>query len=229
MGFELREIDAAESGTYICAPQLEVAGTSISTIELDEITLVQDGYTRKDSIITIKLKTSIRNDDDTYPLEKNFLYEFINGDNVEYFRITSFFEQSSVTYIKIYSTKTILVEFFGALVAKALDNYEMEIYDNFKVSRLDECVAPNNINFFGVTSSSIKIKPIVDFTFIDEWNIRYRKNGQTSWIEVYNIKNSEYELQNLESNTVYEMDICIKCNISSEYSDYSEIFLFRTL
>lgn len=229
MGFELREIDDGNTGEYICSPQLEIAGDAISLIELDEIVSVGDGYTRKDSILTIKLKISLKNEDDTYPLENNFLYEFRNNNIIKNFHITSFYEQSSVTYIKVYGTEQDLTEFFGTLEGKALANYNMKIYDTFKVSQFDECKPPENVNFYAVTSNSIKIKPVIDFTFINSWMIRYKENSNSDWISIKDITTSEYLLENLKENTVYELDVSLKCSTNSKNSDYSKIFLFRTL
>ena len=229
MEFELKSIDDGNSGTYSCAPQLEVAGDAISTIEINQILLVEPGYTRKDAILTIELKTSIQNDDETYPLEKNSLYEFFNSSIIKNLRIINFYEQSDVTIIKVYDEKVKLTDFFGILESKILTNYKMEIYDSFKVSDIDECIPPQQVEFFGVTSNSIKIKPIFDFNFIEEWNIRYRVISNTGWNIVSNIVTSTYELGDLLDNTQYEIEIFVKCNKNLNNSDFSETFLFRTI
>lgn len=229
MGFELRSIDDGNSGTYLCAPQLEVSGNAISTIDLDEILSVSPGYTRKDTILVIKLKTSIQNNDETYPLEKNALYEFINNSITYFLRITDFYEDSGITVIKVYSETKTLAQFFGILESKILTDYQMEIYDSFKVSDVDKCLPPQNIEFFSVTSNSIRIKPILDFNFIENWNLRYRLHNTSNWNTVSNITNNIYELNSLSSNTLYEVDVYIKCYQNSKPSEYSQIFLFRTL
>lgn len=229
MGFELKSIDDGNSGAYICAPQLEVSGNAISTIDLDSILSTSPGYTRKDNIIAIKLNASIKNTDDTYPIQKNELYEFINNDIIEYFRITDFYDESGNTIIKLYGEKNKLSNFFGILESKILTDYQMEIYSSFKVSDVDKCLPPSNVEFFGITSTSINIKPILDFVFIDEWSIRYRVNGSSNWNTVDSIIDTVYVLKNLQSNTAYDVSIYIKCNKISKNSDYSKIFLFRTL
>lgn len=229
MGFELKSIDVGNTDVYICSPELEVAENAISTIFISEILEINNGYTRKDLILTIKLEKSIQNEDETYPLKKNMLYEFINNTNIKYFRIIDFYENSGITIIKLYGERNQLTDFFGSLESKILNNYKMEIYDSFKVSELDVCNAPTKVDFFSVTNSSIKIKPLFDFIFIESWVIRYRVNGTIDWTTINNITNPEYELKNLNGNTLYQTEILVKCNINSEYSDFSETFLFKTI
>lgn len=229
MGFELREIDSGDSGTFICSPDLEVSGTGISEPSIVEITEVSDGYTRKDSIIKLKLGESIIGDDDVYSVPLNNLYEFRDSSgNTEQFDITSLEEDSGVTIISVYGRTTKLTEFFGALTVGAIEGFVVEIGIDLKVSQIDKCGRPMALKFFNVSTSGISITlPNVDFNFVFKWKLRYRTLGTTTWNQIESTQPTIH-LLSLLSGTIYEADASIYCSETS-FSDYSEVSEFITL
>lgn len=229
MGFELREIDTGANGAYICSPGLEVSGTGISEPSITEITLISDGYTRKDSIVKMKLDSSIIGSDEVYSVPLNTLYEFkdSNGNNA-FFDVTALEEDSGVTIISVYGRTAKLTDFFGTLAVGSLSGFSVNIGADLKVSAEDQCSAPLEIKFFNVSSSSISVTlPGVDYNFIYKWRLRYRVLGTTVWNQIES-ENNTIHLSSLLSGTTYETDALVYCT-ETDFSDYSEIKPFVTI
>lgn len=230
MATELREIDTAEDGSYICSPDLEISGTSTSSTEvLESLVSVSDGYTRKDSILTIKLSESIIGTDDVYSVPRNTLYEFIDSNGTtKFFDITTLTEDSGQTIITVYGRTKELTEFFGTLEAKTLTGYTVIFGIDLKVSQLNTCPKPKKINFFNISTNGISATLYgVDFNFVSKWRLRYRKTGVDVWNQIES-ENNQIHLLSLSSGTTYEADALVFCT-EDDFSDYSDINYFITL
>lgn len=229
MGYEIREIDSGDSGEFICSPDLEVSGTGVSEATITEFTANLDGYTRKDSIVKMKLDTSIIGDDDVYSLPLNNLYEFSSSDgSIANFDIIEIEEDSGVSVISVYGRTKELTNFFGSLSVSSISGYTVSIGVDLKVSQKDKCKKPVAIKFFNVTTSSISATlPGVDYNFVYKWVLRYRVKGQTTWNQLESTT-PIIEVTGLTSGSLYEADASVYCT-EHDYSVFSETSDFLIL
>lgn len=230
MSWEIIELDTADGEDYLCSPELEVSGTGItSEPRISEITLVSNGYTRKDSIVKFKLTSSILGSDNMYSTPVNELYTFKKSDgSTKEFDIVAIEEISGVSIISVYGKTTELTKFFGTLAIGSLSGYLVLLGTDLKIAQKDKCKKPTSVKFYNVSSTGISVTlKNTDFNFIYKWILRYRKSGDLEWT-IIETTNQIIDITGLTSTTLYEVDVLTYCT-ESNFSDYSDIFVFTTI
>ena len=85
---------------------------------------------------------------------------------------------------------------------------------------------PENVDVFDITGTSVLVSwDMLPGAFYD---LRYRKSGATSWLEVADLGTNSYQMTGLDPTTEYELELRSKCS-EGEPSGYSTIIEFSTL
>lgn len=84
---------------------------------------------------------------------------------------------------------------------------------------------PQNITVNTITSTTANIS--WDVTAAATYDLRYRKMGASSWIDISEIATNNYTITDLDIDSDYEFKIRSQC-ASGGYSEYSDAILFST-
>lgn len=219
------ELENPNLELYTCSPELNVSGSVSGFKDIVQITLVEDGYIKADSIVTVKLNESLLDSDSLYPFLTQSSYEFFNGTLYYPFYIESALESSGFTKLKLYGKTKDLEKFFGILEVKNLTGYKVNFFENLQIADNLNCKT-KDFTLNGITKDSVIIVTKENKLKFKELIISYKEVDSETWTKI-NTNESTYKLTNLNSDTQYEVRYCIKCSDFS-YSFNSPILKFKT-
>ena len=102
--------------------------------------------------------------------------------------------------------------------------------DDFTVSRMPSCVAPDVLTVSEITTESATIGWTPGLLDDNTWEIEYRDvtdGEEAAWMTVGTTGDNPYYLGNLTANTPYEVRVRTYCN-EAEQSDWTAVASFRT-
>ena len=101
-------------------------------------------------------------------------------------------------------------------------------FDDFEVSLIPECASPvkNSVTFTNVTASEATVNWVDNDVNHTSWEVHYRESsGNPSWQTVTAGPSPTYTLQNLNSNTTYEVYVTTVCGtVSGSDATYTHQF-----
>jgi len=87
------------------------------------------------------------------------------------------------------------------------------------------CAKPRDITFSNITTTSVDISWINGHSTDNAWRLFYRETGTTNWDSV-SVTSNPFTLNQINPSTSY--DVYMKTDCSTELSDPSIIYIFRT-
>jgi hypothetical protein len=219
------EIENPNLELYTCSPELNVSGSVSGFKDIVEITLIEDGYIKADSIITVKFNESLLDSDSLYPFLTQSSYKFFNGSYYNPFYIESALESSGFTKIKLYGKTKDLEKFFGVLEIKSLTGYKVNFFENLQISDNEICKTLG-FTLNGITKDSVIVITKENKNKFKGLIISYREVDSENWIKI-NTQETFFKINNLDQDTEYEVRYCVKCSDFS-YSFNSSILKFKT-
>jgi hypothetical protein len=209
----------------ICKPSLSVSGTLTSTINIVEILEVLSGYTSKNKKLILELDRSILTEDGSYPFDIAYEYEFTNSNKIEYFYIEKCVELSGVTLITIFGDIKKLVDFFGVLEPKLLDNYSFTYSQNLQYSENEECVTGDFV-ISGLGQTSVKVLTNEYEGNFKLLRFRIKEVGTDTW-SYYDTTEKNLVITTLKPQTFYYLSYMKFCDVD-KHSFYSQMLEFKT-
>ncbi|MFA6199368.1 MAG: choice-of-anchor J domain-containing protein [Bacteroidales bacterium] len=104
------------------------------------------------------------------------------------------------------------------------DGFNLRL-DDVSVEELPNCMRPSDITFSNITPTQVDINFVEGHIGDATWWVYYKESDSTSYDSIQ-IFNNPYTLDNLTSNTAY--DIYMKTDCSSELSESTSVLSFRT-
>lgn len=197
-------------------------------INLGTITGISDGFSKKDSIISISLSESLLVDG-VYPIRKKSDITLTYLDIVIDFELFDIFEDSGITVLKIYGSLESFGYFFGMSydVGTNLQDYRL-IITKLQVAQENQIKPILNVQTYNITETSFGIR-VLDFKDDSErFRVRYRKAKSGDDWEFLEFSSSDFEINNLISDTMYEFKILRFVKYPLKYSEYSDSFFVKT-
>lgn len=213
---------------FICKPQLSISGLSLGKILLDEIITVLPGYIKQDSILKISLTQSYLDENNSYPFNKQELFNIISSEKNYPYYVEKIEELGNVTIIYLYGKIKDLEKIFGNLEQKKLNDIYLEVSGELQMSSNSTC--ENNLKnpeIQGITKNSAFFdSKEVKSNFL-KIIVRYKKIDSFTWSYLESFDNGIIKITGLESKETYTCSYMKYCS-SSDYSFYSKSILFKT-